>query len=346
MKYKVGDKVRIKSIKIFHEDDSSYGFTPGMSKLCGKIATITDVHLGFYYIDIDKNNYCWTDEMLEETNKNNKMETKKVKITLPKNCEVEKVETSVEGGFLIVEYTPKYEPKVGDIVFATAGIGSNPQQFIFIYGISTVSLCKGEGLSPRNEWKYKGTPIDWTYSHIRLATDEEKKLLFSEMEKHGLRWNEKEKKVEKIEIFSPKVGDILSDGSITLIYRGTNETAILTECCYGNNLGIVMNESPCRGCGYTHTYHMATDEEKETFLSKIKEEGYTLNQETKKLEKIRWRAKNGEDYFIVSGELIIEKFSEENDDIDDNFYFSHNYFKTKKEAMDARDKIKELLKNR
>lgn len=274
------------------------------------------------------------------------MSTKKVKITLPKNFEVEKIKTSVEGGFLIVEYTPKYEPKVGDIVFATAGIGSNPQQFIFIYGISTVSLCKGMGLSPRNEWEYNGTPINWLYSHIRLATEEEKKLLFSEMEKHGLRWNEKEKKVEKIEIFSPKVGDILSDGSITLIYRGTNETAILTECCYGNNLGIVMKEYPCRGCGYTHTYHMATDEEKETFLSKLKEAGYTFNQENKKLEKIRWRAKFGQDYFIVSGRLTIEHYRERNDDTDDKFYFSHNYFKTKKEALDARDEIKELLKNR
>ena len=162
MKYKVGDKVRIKSIKIFHEDDSSYSFTPGMSKLCGKIATITDVHLDFYYIDIDKNNYCWTDEMLEEINKNNKMEKRKVKITIPKNFEVEKVETSVEGGFLIVEYTPKYEPKVGDIVFASTSC----QQFIFIYGIDSISLSKGAGLFQRNEWKYNGTPISWSYSKL------------------------------------------------------------------------------------------------------------------------------------------------------------------------------------
>lgn len=39
------------------------------------------------------------------------MEPKKVKITLPNNCDVDKVDASIEDGFIVVEYTPKEKEK-------------------------------------------------------------------------------------------------------------------------------------------------------------------------------------------------------------------------------------------
>ncbi len=75
MKYKVGDKVLIKSIDWYNENKDKYGFVdfrtsvfvPGMSQFCGKIVTIEDV-----FEEEDDVVYCmegidydWTDEMIE-----------------------------------------------------------------------------------------------------------------------------------------------------------------------------------------------------------------------------------------------------------------------------------------
>ena len=76
MKFKVGDKVRIKS-KDWYEKNRDYSgyillplyvvFNYLMSKHCGEIATITEIlEDSEYKIDIDKDNFNWTDEMFEE----------------------------------------------------------------------------------------------------------------------------------------------------------------------------------------------------------------------------------------------------------------------------------------
>ena len=75
LKYKVGDKVRIKSLDWYNENKDEYGFVdfstsvfvPGMSQFCGKIVTIEDV-----FEEEDDVVYCmegidydWTNEMIE-----------------------------------------------------------------------------------------------------------------------------------------------------------------------------------------------------------------------------------------------------------------------------------------
>lgn len=62
-KYKVGDKVRVKSRGWYEENKDKYGdvkcilfFFSSMAKYCGKTATITQINdNGFYRIDIAKN---------------------------------------------------------------------------------------------------------------------------------------------------------------------------------------------------------------------------------------------------------------------------------------------------
>lgn len=79
MKYKVGDKVRVKSLEWYNankdEDgdvpliqmcDSKYNFVTEMSRFCGKTVTINNVsHRGYYDIKEDDCCFYWTDEMFD-----------------------------------------------------------------------------------------------------------------------------------------------------------------------------------------------------------------------------------------------------------------------------------------
>lgn len=76
MKYKVGDRVKIKSLGWYNDNKNEYGivelpinaFVPGMSQFCGKVVTIEDVfedtdgNTVYYVKGID---WDWTDEMFE-----------------------------------------------------------------------------------------------------------------------------------------------------------------------------------------------------------------------------------------------------------------------------------------
>ena len=76
-KYKIGQKVRVKSLDWYHHNKDSFGsvpigdkkpkFTYGMSKYCGLVLTIDDhsEYEGEYYMVEDDGVYTWTDEMFE-----------------------------------------------------------------------------------------------------------------------------------------------------------------------------------------------------------------------------------------------------------------------------------------
>lgn len=71
MKYKVGDKVRIKSIDWYNENKNEYNhiyfgnhvFCDLMSKYCSDVFTINDAYSDFYFMN--DNGFEWTDEMIE-----------------------------------------------------------------------------------------------------------------------------------------------------------------------------------------------------------------------------------------------------------------------------------------
>ena len=72
MKYKVGDKVRVKSIEWYNANKNGSGsiicgnefFVNDMSRYCGCVVTINEIHPdGFYRITEEI--YWWTDEMIE-----------------------------------------------------------------------------------------------------------------------------------------------------------------------------------------------------------------------------------------------------------------------------------------
>ena len=71
MRFKVGDRVQIKSIDWYNENKDEYEyidcgkhlFYPLMSQYCGNIFTISDVYSDFY--QMYENRLNWTDEMIE-----------------------------------------------------------------------------------------------------------------------------------------------------------------------------------------------------------------------------------------------------------------------------------------
>ena len=73
MKYKIGDKVRVKSLKWYNENKNKYGtvkcseayFQPTMSKFCGNILTIKNIDKTINTYIVEENNYYWDDYMFE-----------------------------------------------------------------------------------------------------------------------------------------------------------------------------------------------------------------------------------------------------------------------------------------
>ena len=71
MKYKVGDKVRIKSLDWYNENKNKFGnvwghypFDKDMSKYCGKVMTISHIR-GDHYTMVENLVNYWTDNMIE-----------------------------------------------------------------------------------------------------------------------------------------------------------------------------------------------------------------------------------------------------------------------------------------
>ena len=90
MKYKVGDKVRIKSLDWYNENKDENGnirfrisqavypifFSKIMSEFCGKIVTVKKINDGSYYMKETSNCEFWTDEMIEGLVEETKFEFK------------------------------------------------------------------------------------------------------------------------------------------------------------------------------------------------------------------------------------------------------------------------------
>ena len=75
MKFKVGDKVKVKSLSWYNSNKNSYGFVSDdnynepfskkMAEYCGKVLEITAIEVG-YYILADDDRWYFADFMLED----------------------------------------------------------------------------------------------------------------------------------------------------------------------------------------------------------------------------------------------------------------------------------------
>jgi hypothetical protein len=84
--FDVGDKVKIKSLDWYRTNKDDYGevcISPGfildMAKFCGKTATIVDIHeYNHYTIDIDGENWNWSEEFFEDIKEERKNKLNKI----------------------------------------------------------------------------------------------------------------------------------------------------------------------------------------------------------------------------------------------------------------------------
>ena len=145
MKYKAGDRVRIKSIDWYNENKdengivelSTHNFVPGMSKYCGMIATIDDVfedtdsNIAYYMDGID---WDWTDEMIEglveEDNDHSQWTGLKVELELSKTViDVSNVE-SLHGERFMSGFVKAIIPPKGYIFKDENGNVINAQKIV------------------------------------------------------------------------------------------------------------------------------------------------------------------------------------------------------------------------
>lgn len=72
MRYKIGDKVRVREDLVVNKSYGIDTFVDNMEKLKGKVVTISDITSrtkGEYHIKEDREKYFWTAEMLEPAEK-------------------------------------------------------------------------------------------------------------------------------------------------------------------------------------------------------------------------------------------------------------------------------------
>ena len=152
------------------------------------------------------------------------------------------------------------------------------------------------------------------------------------------------------DVFEPKDGDFVvsSTGLIFIFKKDLGDT--YWERCAESYIGIdgkIGNIS-------TDLFFVidkgrfATEQEKQSFLERLKNEcGKRWNEETKKLEDIRWRAEENELYYylIVGHPTIVKNIADTRLLFDDVRYESGNYFRTYEAAKKVADQIKEMFKN-
>ena len=97
-------------------------------------------------------------------------------------------------------------------------------------------------------------------------------------------------------------------------------------------------------CGLKKDVRHATEEEKQLLFDKMKEQGLLWNAEKKRVEKIRWRAKEGEKYFTLKGAtLMVDSYTENFDITDEKCHKYGNYFRTEEQTKEAAKRVEEVL---
>ena len=209
MDLKVGDKVRIKSKELF-KNSGFFSSESSVLDCCGKEATITEITVYGFSLDIGPKDLCWLEACFEpmgywSANMPKYTELKKtVTVNVPNDMEVS---TEEYDGNITVKIQHKEEKvegpkfKNGDIIYVQERAGG----YIAIFQNMRddvidvhASLCLKTGLIYTNlngkEILHRNNILSIIY-----ATKEEKKELFDKLAKQKqLHWNAEEFKFEPI----------------------------------------------------------------------------------------------------------------------------------------------------
>lgn len=127
------------------------------------------------------------------------------------------------------------------------------------------------------------------------------------------------------------------------IYKGTDNAGFhLFHAGLNVYRALIMGDNEGRfGDG---SLRAATAEERQELISALADKGLQWNAKEKRIEKERWRAPIGEQYFYLLDNFVVDSHFEANDKIDCGLYDLGNYFRTKEQAEKAVGVIKEALR--
>lgn len=91
-------------------------------------------------------------------------------------------------------------------------------------------------------------------------------------------------------------------------------------------------------------FRHATEEEKQLLFDKMKKQGLRWNAEEKRVEKMRWRAKEGEGYHTINSVMESTHLIESGDACDNGLWNALNYFRTREQAQEAARRVKETMR--
>ena len=148
---------------------------------------------------------------------------------------------------------------------------------------------------------------------------------------------EKEEKENKEEF---KDGDVLHStlDDLMLIFKATHNHV---RSCFDSHYNNKGSDDELWNIEF---FRHATEEEKAELFDKMKEQGLQWNPEQKQVEKIRWRAKEGGDYYFIDVDLIVKSIDDTCSTFDNKLWDALNYFRTQEQATEAARRVKEILR--
>lgn len=153
--------------------------------------------------------------------------------------------------------------------------------------------------------------------------------------------------IEKVQEF--KDGDVLvpivnGQRYYAFIYKSTDKEGFHSYYVGIETCGkLSFCESPSdRWCNDNLSY--ATEEEKNVLFYSMKENGCQWNAEEKRVERLRWRAKKGEEYHTIDSFMENTQLIESGDNCDNELWNALNYFHTEEQADEAVKRVRETLR--
>ena len=145
-----------------------------------------------------------------------------------------------------------------------------------------------------------------------------------------------------------KNGDILvyvgcTDNTSTFIYKGEDNNGSYKYYA-GLDVDKRLSISDDDARWGKEALRPATAEETQYLFDKMAEQNLRWNAEDKKIEKIRWRAKQSQSYFFIDKDINSMEEEESGDAIDDILWRKFNYFRTQEQAEEAAKLVKATLK--
>lgn len=145
-----------------------------------------------------------------------------------------------------------------------------------------------------------------------------------------------------------KDGDILVDSTISFLTYPFIVKGEWEDGCYRYYVGVNKGGDlsfPTENEYWTcERARLATEKEKQMLFDRLEKQGLRWNAIEKRLEDIRWRAKEGDAFYYIDSMLVVSMDHDNMMGLDNKKFLAYNYFKTREQAEKATELIKETLK--